>query len=130
MAKGSKTIKIIVSKNEARELLTAGKFHFSTDGKIYRKVCKAIRESFTGYAKFLEEENAARQIVGSVRESPELKAVLFQLREQRNLLNKQYEEISIREATEVEKLTNAKLDEAGITNYRAKGWGWQRVDNA
>lgn len=129
MAKGSKTVKIIVSRNEAKEFLSECKPSGWTDSKIYKRISKAVRESFTDYARILEEENAARQIVLSVRNSPELKAVLFQLREQRNLLNKQYDEISAKEAAENEKLVNAKFDEAGITNYRAKGWGWQRVND-
>ncbi|GAH27472.1 unnamed protein product [marine sediment metagenome] len=130
MAKsGNITIKL--GPREVKHILEhpsySGRFGHPSD-IIMTKVSKAAAAKFPEVAKGMEEELQARDTCHGMRESPAWRTMLAGFHAERKVINVMYQALNEKESKAMEQLVQQAFNKAGITGFKAHGFGFNPVE--
>ena len=100
-----------------------GSRYQNIDSKLYNVVAK----KFSDVAANMEEELKARTICYTMRDSDAWKTLLAGFTVERKAINAMFEELNRKESAAMNQLVQQAFDEAGVTNFEARGYGFRRV---
>jgi hypothetical protein len=93
-----------------------------------KRLYQAVATKFSTVLDNVEREKAVHAIVFAAHKSPEAQTIEENYKKERKNIDAQYFQIRDRQTNEIQELTQKKLDEAGIKDYKADGYGFRHID--
>ena len=100
---------------------------WSRDQNVGAKVYKAVSEKFSNVKEDMAEEMRARDLCYGMRDSDAWKTISAGFRAEHEAIGKMYSELNHKENNAMEQLVQQAFDEAGITHFKASGYGFRKV---
>ena len=128
--KKSGNVTIRLGPSEVRAILQGDKplgyYRRSGAPSIEKKVYEAVASKFTDVEKEMAEEIRARNICYATRDTEVWKEKAKVFAERKALLDEQYRSLNREQNQAMQELVQASFNEAGITSFVARGYGYTR----
>ena len=97
------------------------------DQNVGAKIYKVVSEKFSNVKEDMAEEMRARDLCYGMQNSDAWKTISAGFEAENEAINKMYSELNRKKGDTMKQLVQQAFDEAGITHFKANGYGFKSV---